>query len=135
MDISGIRPQLHWACEALIPADSALDMPSALDAGVADHLLGRALKVRPDMIEPFVAAMSRLPAQAPAEPLAALLALGEADFGLVSRFIAGAYFLNEGVAARLGYRGQEALDIDPDYEEILAVTAEVQARGPIYRIA
>lgn len=135
MEIVNVSPQLHWACEALIPADAELGMPSAVEAGVPDRLLPRVLKVRPDMVEPLVTAMARLPIEAPSDPLATLLALGDADFGLVSRLIAGAYFLNDDVNALLGYRGQEALSLDPDYDEIIAVTEKVQARGPIFRTA
>jgi hypothetical protein len=132
MDINSIMPQLSWACDALIPSDKELDMPSAVEAGVISQHLPRVLKVRPDLAPPFFEAIQRLPAQAPADPLAALIALGEGDFGLISRLIAGAYFIDSAVNSKLGYRGQEALPLDPDYEAILAVTEKVAERGPVY---
>lgn len=135
MDISDVKDQLTWACDVLIPADSDLGMPSAIEVDVPETLLSRVLRVRPDMAEPIILALSRLPPHRPAFALQALIDLGEADFGLVSRYIAGAYFLDKGVREKIGYPGQEALPLDPDYDEIVAVAEKVQARGQIFRVA
>jgi hypothetical protein len=131
----GLEPvleQLRWACEALIPKDDEQGMPSALEAGVIDILLPRALKARPELGPPLIAALSRLPAEAPINPLVALKQLGDADFDQISHLIAGAYFLDFEVNRRLKYPGQEAMDYAPDYDEVMEVAQRVMDRGNIY---
>jgi hypothetical protein len=130
--LDGVLGQLRWACDALIPHDDEQGMPSALEAGVVETLLPRALKARPELAPPLVAALARLPAQAPADPLAALKALGSADFDQISHLVAGAYFLDFEVNRRLKYPGQEAMDYSPDYDEVMEVAQRVMDRGSIY---
>ena len=126
-----VMPQLLWACDALIPSDPGGSLPSALDVGVPGRLLARALKACPDLVDPFVAALGRLPATAPVDPLSALEAMG-ADFDLISRLIAGSYFLDLEVNQILRYPGQEALPYEPDYDEITDMVQRVIDRGPIF---
>ncbi|MFD1107676.1 hypothetical protein [Sphingobium olei] len=118
--------------DALIPQDEELGMPSASQAGVIDILLPRALKARPDLAEPFIAALAKLPENPENPDVAAVRNLDEADFDLVSHIIAGSYFLNEEVNKTLKYPGQESLPYDPDYDEIMEVVGRVIDRGPIY---
>lgn len=126
-----VMHQLHWVCDALIPADPSGLLPSAIDVGVPGRLLARALKARPDLVDPFVNALSRLPEEAPADPLSALEAR-DADFNLVSRLIAGSYFLDLEVNQILRYPGQEAMPYDPDYDEITEMVQRVIDRGPLF---
>lgn len=130
--LATVQAQLRWVGDALIPADEEQGMPSASQAGVPDVLVPRALKARDDLLAPFVVALARLPAEPPADALAAVRALGEADFDLVSHIVAGAYFLNDDVNRRLKYPGQETLLYDPDYDEIMDVAQRIMDRGPIF---
>jgi hypothetical protein len=130
--LNAIRPQLEWVCEALIPADPAGELPSALQAGVIDRLLPRALKVRPDFEAPLLEALGCLPAEPPADPLGVLQALSDGRFDLISHLIAGAYFIDEEVNRRLKYPGQEALLANTDYDEVMEVAERIMNRGVIY---
>lgn len=130
--LTNVKSQLEWVADTLIPADKELDMPSATEAGVLTELLPRALRARDDLAEAFLAAIDSLPAQVPENPMGAIRSLSQPDFDMVTRMIAGAYFLNSEVTAKLGYPGQEAVRETPDYEEIAEVTDRVIERGPIY---
>lgn len=127
-----IKPQLIWVCNALIPADAELEMPSAVEAGVVTTLLPRALKARPDLAPAFIELIGDLPSEEPNKPLEALNALGKDHFEHVAHFIAGAFFLSTEVNERLKYPGQQAMPHDPDYDEIFEIIDRVHERGPVY---
>jgi hypothetical protein len=131
-NLNSVRSQLEWVCECLIPKDSEGTMPSALEVGVIDRLLPRALKSRPDLEADFIDALKRLPEVAPADPLAAVQSLGDAHFEHVSHLIAGAYFLDDEVNRRLKYPGQQALHDTPDYDEVMEVAENIMGRGVIF---
>lgn len=130
--LTEIELQIAWIADCLIPADPKTSMPSALQAGLIERLLPRALKERDDMAQDFVTTVLRLPEIAPANPLQALRDLGPDAFSLISFLIAGAYLLDPEVNRRLRYPGQEALVESPDYDEIIETVDRVQARGPRY---
>ena len=130
--LARVQDQLSWAPDALIPADPDYGMPSATQAKVQTLLLPQALRARDDLIEPFVSALARLPSTVPAQPLQALHDLGGEDFELVSRLIAGAYFLSPEINQKLGYPGQQEMPYDPDYDEIMEVVQRIIDRGPVY---
>ncbi len=130
--LDDVHLQVRWVGDALIPSDAAHGMPSASEAGVPTILLPRALKARPDLLVPFVSALSALPAVAPAEPLQAIRALGEGVFDMVSHLIAGAYFIDEEVNRKLKYPGQQAMLDTPDYDEVMDVVQRVIDRGRVY---
>lgn len=132
MDLTRVRAQATWASVVLIPSDAANGMPSATEAGVVDTLLPRALKARPDLSGLFIDVLSRLPADEPADGLQVLRDLGDEEFNLISHMIAGSYFLSEDVRRRLKYPGQQALSLEPDYDEIQVITDRVRARGQRY---
>ena len=128
-----IQAQLSWVCDAILPGDEVLGMPSASGAGVVTHLLPRALKVRDDHAEDFIQAVASLPAAAPAERLATISELlSPESFDLITHLIAGAYYLSEDVNAKLGYKGQESMKYDPDFDEISEIANRVIERGPVY---
>lgn len=131
-EIDNLQTRIAWVADALIPSDARFGMPSATEAGVQDRLLPRALKERDDMAQSFFNALSRLPEARPTAPLDAIRALGADDFYVVSFLIAGAYFLDETVAQKLRYPGQEALYETPDYDDIMETIERVQSRGPVY---
>ncbi|QEN17569.1 hypothetical protein ACRDU6_00050 (plasmid) [Mycolicibacterium sp. ELW1] len=128
-----IQAQLSWVCDAILPGDEDLGMPSASGAGVVTQLLPRALKVRDDHAEDFIQAVASLPADVPADRLATISdSLSPESFDLVTHLIAGAYYLNADVNAKLGYKGQESLPYDPDFDEISEIADRVIARGPVW---
>lgn len=127
-----IRGQLEWLCDAMIPGDESLGMPSASAVGVQDWLLLRALKARSDLAARFLEIVSKLPRERPHDPLAIVNAIPLDDLDVIGRFIAGAYFSDEGVARGLGFPGFEALPMDPDYDEIMATIEPIMERGPCY---
>lgn len=130
--LRAVDAQLRWVCDAMIPADPDGLMPSALTAGVPEVFLPRALALRDDWAESFFAALSRLPAQPPRDPLRAIRALEPMSYYIVGQLIAGAYLMNAEVRQELHYPGQQALHDAPDYDEIMAACERVQARGPVY---
>ncbi|WP_026203934.1 hypothetical protein [Rhizobium giardinii] len=127
-----IQPQLSWLCDAMIPGDSELGMPSASAAGVQERLLPRALKARADLAPKFVELVAALPAQLPSDPLAVINALPVDDLDVIGLFIAGSYFSDVAVQKGLGFTGYLALPMDPDYDEIMATVEPIIERGPCY---
>lgn len=124
-------PRLAWVCDALIPADPAGRLPSARAVFEDRPLLQRALVVRSDLASSFFEVIEDLPEESPADALGFLgSALSTENFELVSQLIAGAYFLEPAVNEGLGYPGQGALPLEPDYDEIFELIEDVQARGP-----
>ncbi|WP_164719089.1 MULTISPECIES: hypothetical protein [Bradyrhizobium] len=127
-----IRAQLGWLCDAMIPGDNELGMPSARAAGVLETLLPRALKARPDLAPRFYEIVSKLPAENPHDPLAFVNAIPVEEMDVVGRFVAGAYFSGEEVSKNLGFTGFQALPMNPDYDEIMETIEPIIARGPCY---
>jgi hypothetical protein len=123
-------PRIEWVCDALIPADPSGEMPSAFQVFQQRPLLQRALLVRNDLAPEFFAVLDTLPEQAPAASLRHLQNdLAQGSFDLLSQIVAGAYFLEPSVNNALGYPGQGALPLDPDYDEIFELIESVQSRG------
>lgn len=122
---------LRTIMDALIPADPECGMPSASVAGVLDSHLRTALLRRDDLAPAFIAAIDRA-AALPSASLDELLTLSDADFGLISRVVAGAYFMNTEVNDRLGYRGQAEMRETVDYDEIVSLIEAPIARGDVY---
>ncbi|WFU42209.1 hypothetical protein QA640_06950 [Bradyrhizobium sp. CB82] len=127
-----VRAQLGWLCDAMIPGDNELGMPSARAAGVLETLLPRALKARPDLAPRFYEIVSKLPAEKPRDPLAFVNAIPVEEMDVVGRFVAGAYFSGEEVSKNLGFTGFQALPMNPDYDEIMETVGPIIARGPCY---
>jgi len=126
------QTRLLWVVDALIPADLALDMPSASQAHVIDAHLAQALLLRDDLQAPFLAVLERLPDAAPTSALQTLEALGATDFDLICKVVAGAFFLDEAVNTALGYTAQQAIREDPDYDYLMQAIEPVISRGEIY---
>jgi len=124
--------QIAWAADTLIPEDQALDMPSATQAGLLTQFLPQALTARDDMLPGFVQAIAQLPETCPPEPMAALQALPNGGFDLVSRVIAGAYFWSPAINQKLKYPGQQEIRELPDYDFLTDRIATVMARGEMY---
>jgi hypothetical protein len=129
--IDRLHSRLEWIVDTLIPSDQTLSMPSANEIGVVDKYLARVLVLRDDLADQFLAEIEKLPDDMPTDALAELTALG-AGFDLVSRLIAGAYFLDEAVARKLRYKGQEEIVREQDYDPMIVAIEAVIKRGRHY---
>ncbi|WP_313330314.1 hypothetical protein [Sphingobium yanoikuyae] len=126
------RARIAWAADALIPADAALDMPSATQAGLLDSYLKEALTARDDMLPAFIAAISQLPDMAPDDPIGMLKALPDGGFDALSRTVAGAYFWSPEINRKLKYPGQQEIRETPDYDFVMEAISPQIERGSTF---
>ena len=126
------RASLAAMADVLIPAGDGF--PSASQAGVAAEGLDQVISFQPDIAAGLMNVLEKLKAHAPAEAVAELQKNDPVTFGVLAEFVAGAYFLNPLVRARLGYAGQGPRPIDPhaDYLDD-GLLQSVLSRGPVYR--
>ena len=126
------RAALAGLADVLIPAGDGF--PSASQAGVAAEGLDQVVSFQPDIAAALMNVLEKSKARPPAEAVADLQTNDPAAFGVLAELVAGAYFLNPLVRARLGYTGQDPHPIDPhpDYldDDLLK---SVLSRGPVYR--
>ena len=123
------RATLAALADVIIPA--ADGMPSASEAGATGALLDEVLRVRGDLEEPLATLTTAAAGQDPAAEVGRLQA-GEPElFEALTTAIAGGYFMSEDVRERLGYPGQQALELEDDHDP--ALLAPVIERGTIYR--
>ena len=117
----------------LIPA--AHGMPSAADI-VDDTRLAFVLRSRPDLLEPFLAALRPELGDDPDARLATLGRDEPANLGALQLVLVGGYYTDRGVKERIGYPGQEAIELRswevPPYLEEGLIDA-VLARGQVWR--
>lgn len=125
------RKVLAALADVLIPAGDGF--PAASQAGVSREGIDQVLAARPDL----EAGLARVLAAAEgrdAEELVAELRAGDpAGFGVLAEVVPGAYFLDAGVRASIGYHGQTAQPIDPADGVDRELLRPVIERGPIYR--
>lgn len=100
------RERLYTLADRLIPAID--DIPSA-GALLAGGLLDRVLSVRPDLADHLRAALAH-----PIEEVGALLGIDPALWQHAVTAIAGGYYLDPRVRARIGYDGQVPNPQTPD---------------------
>jgi hypothetical protein len=123
------RDTLAALADVLIPAEDG--MPSASQAGATGGLLDEVLRVRGDLEEPLAALSSAAAGRDPAQEVERLRAEEPERFEALTTAIAGGYFMSEEVRARLGYPGQQALELEDDLDP--ALLQPVIDRGTIYR--
>lgn len=109
-------------------------MPAASEVGAADYWLDRVLESRPDLI----GALTRVLDHAQnADPEAAVLRLERDDaegFATLLTAVAGGYYMSGEVRKRLGYAGQQAIELRTrPGEQLEGLVEPVVERGPIYR--
>lgn len=118
--------------ELLMPPSRG--MPRVSEVLADGPLLDEAMAKRPEYVPGL-----REAAGMPAEPgdrdvLASIRAESPGAWAALTVVVPAAYFMDEGVRARLGYRGQVAQPIDlnapPDYEGLILSVLE---RGPLCR--
>ena len=118
--------------DVLVPAVDGF--PSASQAGVATEGLDQVVSFQPGIAADLMNVLEKATARQPAEAVADLQKNDPTAFGVLAELVAGAYFLNPLVRARLGYTGQGPRPIDPhpDYLDD-GLLQSVLSRGPIYR--
>ncbi len=128
------RVRLAEIADLLIP--EADGMPSASSAGVADAGVDYLLSVRPDLLAPLRTALELVARASSAERAVLTLQTEQPEtFAAVGEVVAGAYFLNPHVAARIGYHGRAAIPVhaDADEPDAIALRQPVVDRGRAYR--
>jgi len=119
--------------DRLIPA--AHGMPSAAEV-VGDDRLRFVLRARPDLLEPFVAALRAELGDDPATRLATLEAEEPVSLAALQLVLVGGYYTDKRVREGIGYPGQMAIEVRswevPPYLEEGLIDA-VLARGQIWR--
>jgi len=122
------RQVLATLADVLIPASDP--MPSATAAGVPDALIDLVLGFRPDLAEPFAAALAQCAGPCsggePEAALDALAASSPAQFEALTLLTSGAYFQSPLVKAALAYDGppQTVRDDIDSYVDLLTTVAE-----------
>jgi hypothetical protein len=126
------RAVFEAVADHLIPA--AHGMPSARDI-VTDARLRFVINARPDLLEPFLAALRPELGDDPGARLSALEAEPDLRAALVSAVVFG-YYTDASVRAGIGYPGQEAKTLYswkvPEYIDEGLIEVMVQ-RGPTWR--
>jgi hypothetical protein len=118
--------------DVLIPASAGF--LSASQAGVAAEGLDQVLAVRPDLEPGLRQKLQSAKGRDPADVVRELQTKDAAGFAELAEVVAGAYFLNRGVRAGIGYHGQvpRARESASDYLDEGLLQAVID-RGPIYR--
>ena len=126
------RAALAALADVLIPAGDGF--PSASQAGVAAEGLDQVISFQPEIATALMKVLEQSKDRTPAEAVVNLQKNHPTAFGVLAEFVAGAYFLNPLVRARLGYAGQGPVPISPhpDYLDD-GLLQSVLSRGPVYR--
>jgi hypothetical protein len=126
------RAALAALADVLIPAGDGF--PSASEAGVASEGLDQVISFQPGIEAGLMNVLEQSKTRPPVEAVVELQKNHPAAFGVLAEFVAGAYFLNPVVRARLGYAGQGPVPISPhpDYLDD-GLLQSVLSRGPVYR--
>jgi hypothetical protein len=129
-----VRDRLRAFADRLIPA--AHDMPAASEVGVADRQLDRVLAARPDLAAPLERALAGADPDEWEASLERLSATDREAHDALLMVVAGGYYIDPGVRRRLGYDGQQPVEVRPEiipnYVEE-GLIEPLLARGPIYR--
>jgi hypothetical protein len=129
------RDRLRAFADQLIPA--AHDMPAASEVGVADRQLDRVLTARPDLAAPLERALADADPDEWEATLERLAASDREAHDALLMVVAGGYYIDAGVRRRLGYDGQQPVEVRPEiipnYVEE-GLIEPLLARGPIYRL-
>lgn len=127
------RARFRAIADLLIPA--AHGMPSAA-AVVSDDRLRFVFTARPDLLEPFQAALRPELGEDPATRLAALERDDSTTLSALQLVLVAGYYTDRGVRELIGYPGQVAIEVRswevPPYLEEGLVDA-LLSRGPVWR--
>jgi hypothetical protein len=103
----GERTVLARLADIIAPRWNAL--PSASDIDLSHGPIDRALRARPDLVEPLRQLLGQMRVQEGAMAIEHLQRERPAQFAVLMQAIAGAYYMNESVRAALRYGGQRRL--------------------------
>jgi hypothetical protein len=130
-----LRGRLRRVADVLIPAGDG--MPAASEVGVADRQLDRVLAARPDLAAPLARAVAEIDGVDDHDSwLERLRSRDPVAHGALLLVVAGGYYIDADVRRRLGYDGQQPVEVRP---EIIPNYVEeglidpLLARGSIYR--
>jgi hypothetical protein len=88
-------------------------MPSGADVDLHRDLLDDVLRARPDLINPLLTILDDAGVEAPSTFVSRLSVDEPARFAILMQVVGGAYYLDPGVRATIGYTGQVAIPL-PD---------------------
>jgi hypothetical protein len=128
------RARLAALADALIPAGDG--MPSASEAGVAGEWLDAIVAAEPGFGPALASVLEAADVADPAGELRRIETTDPAGWGTLTTVVAGAYFLNPEIAAKVGYPGRRAIPVDADPEPDWlqdGLLDSVASRGPVYR--
>ena len=128
------RARLAALADALIPAGDG--MPSASEAGVAGEWLDAVVAAEPGYGPALAIVLEAADVSDPAGELRRIETTDPAGWGTLTTVVAGAYFLNPEIAAKVGYPGRRAIAVDaePGHDWLEdGLLDSVKSRGPIYR--
>ena len=104
-----LEPRLAAIADCLIPASGG--MPAATEVEVTKLMNGKLRRYRPDLVETVCEIIRRDSALSP-QVFVERLATGDPQgFQRLFEAVAGAYYLSPIVRRRIGYPGQEALQL------------------------
>jgi hypothetical protein len=98
------RARLAALAEVIAPRWNA--MPSAGDINLAEGPVDRALQARPDLVEPLARLLDEINSAQPQAEVERLSRERPTAFWVLMQVVAGAYYMDAGVRAALGYAGQ-----------------------------
>ena len=87
------------------------NMPDAASLGIQMKQLDRAMKVRPDLIEPFVRVLNDMNLPFDFAQIKMLRQKSPTDFRILRMLVCGAYYMHPTVKTALGYQGQQAVSL------------------------
>ena len=126
------RSILNELADVLIPRSN--EFPSASEAGVAGDGLDQVLTSRPDLVERLTTLLTCAKDRNPSEVVDEWRSADSDKFGLLAEVVSGAYFLNAGVCAAIGYHGQVPRPILAASDNLDSELLQpVIKRGAIYR--
>lgn len=100
----GERAKLARLADIIAPRWNAL--PSASDIDLSNGPIDRALRARPDLVEPLKQLLDEIRAEEGATAIEQLQRERPAQFAALMQAVAGAYYMDENVRTALGYGGQ-----------------------------
>jgi hypothetical protein len=125
------RERFAEVADVIIPPGE--DMPSASQAGVPGEGIDRVLRHRPDLRDVIDMTLTWAPADI--RPRLQTMEVSDPSrFAALLEAVSAAYFLDEDVSQRLGYRRREevAIVFDEDLDDLVTT---VRSRGQAYRDA
>ena len=130
---SSHREILERLADVVIPRTAG--MPSASDIGLVGMPVEHVLRSRPDLASPLCLLLDSLGDEAPERFVSRLAVANPKAFSVLMQTVAGAYYMDQSVRRRIGYPGQEAIELGDIGHEVEILTAKIAASPARYRPA